>query len=233
MEVKHQQQVLLLLSVSSTLLLINNDHLILASNNITLQGCPETCGSVKIPYPFGTKQGCYYNKKFLLNCKQTNPSHSPKLFFPNSTFSNILHISIQPSEILVKGKVSRDCYDKSGKLIDKQSKLRSRMWTESNNMFPLSTRNKFIGVGCDTVAIIGVREGSYMAGCVASCYDINDVVNGSCSGIGCCETDIPPGVSNVVTFVQSLNNGNSTNHSLVHHFNPCESNKARHHFIYD
>ncbi|KAF4346705.1 hypothetical protein G4B88_027828 [Cannabis sativa] len=226
MEVKHQQQVLLLLlSVSSTLLLINDHLIILAysiNNNISLRGCPETCGSVKIPYPFGTKQGCYYNKNFLLNCKQTNPSHSPKLFFPNSTFSTILHISIQPSEILVKGKVSRDCYDKSGKLIDKQSKLRSLMQTKSNK-FPLSTRNKFIGVGCDTVATIGgnIRGGSYVAGCVASCYDINDVVNSSCSGIGCCETDIPPGVSNVVTHVQSLNNGNSTNHSLVHHFNPC------------
>ncbi|KAF4353682.1 hypothetical protein F8388_024251, partial [Cannabis sativa] len=96
------------------------------------------------------------------------------------------------------------------------------MQTKSNK-FPLSTRNKFIGVGCDTVATIGgnIRGGSYVAGCVASCYDINDVVNSSCSGIGCCETDIPPGVSNVVTHVQSLNNGNSTNHSLVHHFNPC------------
>ncbi|KAM6602440.1 hypothetical protein CsatA_022049 [Cannabis sativa] len=95
------------------------------------------------------------------------------------------------------------------------------MQTKSNK-FPLSTRNKFIGVGCDTVATIGgnIRGGSYVAGCAASCYDINDVVNSSCSGIGCCETDIPPGVSNVViTFVQSLNS--TTNHSLVHHFNPC------------
>ena len=30
------------------------------TSNITIPGCPESCGSVKIPYPFGTIPGCYF-----------------------------------------------------------------------------------------------------------------------------------------------------------------------------
>ena len=42
------------------------------------------------------------------------------------------------------------------------------------------------------------------------------MVNGSCSGIGCCQTSIPEGV---IDFTVGL--GSFSNHSVVLNFNPC------------
>jgi hypothetical protein len=42
------------------------------------------------------------------------------------------------------------------------------------------------------------------------------VDNGSCSGIGCCQTSIPEGIRNFTTRVRSFDN-----HTAVFGFNPC------------
>ncbi|KAF2291301.1 hypothetical protein GH714_022360 [Hevea brasiliensis] len=31
-----------------------------------MPGCPDLCGGLSIPFPFGTKEGCYLNKDFLI-----------------------------------------------------------------------------------------------------------------------------------------------------------------------
>ncbi|XP_031115889.1 putative wall-associated receptor kinase-like 16 [Ipomoea triloba] len=62
------------------------------------------------------------------------------------------------------------------------------------------TANKFVAVGCNTIATVsGSDKGlSYETGCIASCNRLQDVANGACSGIGCCQTtDIPILASNV------------------------------------
>ncbi|KAL4318037.1 hypothetical protein GQ457_18G014370 [Hibiscus cannabinus] len=58
------------------------------------------------------------------------------------------------------------------------------------------TRNKFTSIGYDTIAyitssIIGLN---YSTGCLTFCGSVNDVINRSCSGIGCCQTAIPRGM---------------------------------------
>ena len=35
---------------------------------ITLPGCPDKCGNISIPYPFGTKAGCYFDDTFSVTC---------------------------------------------------------------------------------------------------------------------------------------------------------------------
>ncbi|THG10448.1 hypothetical protein TEA_003246 [Camellia sinensis var. sinensis] len=84
--------------------------------------------------------------------------------------------------------------------------------------FPISnTRNKFIAVGCDTFAVIGGSVGrNYTTGCLSLCDSINNVINGSCSGIGCCQISIPNGVRNFQFRVKSFEN-----HTRVWDFNPC------------
>ena len=85
--------------------------------------------------------------------------------------------------------------------------------------FPISyTKNKFTALGCDTFVIIkGRAQGqNYTTGCISLCDSIESVNDGSCSGIGCCQTSIPEGVANF-----SVSLGSFTNHSAVLDFNPC------------
>ncbi|XP_062090053.1 putative wall-associated receptor kinase-like 16 [Humulus lupulus] len=177
--------------------------------------CLDRCGSVNIPYPFGTGPGCYHDESFLVTCNATTNS-SPKLFFPTSNVS-ILDISISKGELRVEGPIARNCYDRFGNQTSNNSEITRTMTTNSN--FPLSaTRNKLAVVGCDSLAIIGGSEGrNYSAGCISMCNQINDVVNGSCSGVGCCQMSIP---EDVIDFVVSL--GSLNDHKEVFEFNPCD-----------
>lgn len=47
-------------------------------------------------------------------------------------------------------------------------------------------------IGCDTVTVITYNE-SFTSGCISLCATQDNVVNGSCSGGGCCESVIPRG----------------------------------------
>ncbi|KAH7547553.1 hypothetical protein FEM48_Zijuj01G0322100 [Ziziphus jujuba var. spinosa] len=180
----------------------------------TKPGCSESCGSVNIPFPFGTTEGCYFDESFLLNCNHSfNP---PVLTFPRSNIS-ILNISIPEGELKVAGPVSHDCYNELGNITLNNSDTLTSMFTFSN--FSLSTtRNMFTAVGCDTVGVIGGTSGgrNYTTGCVALCNQIEDVRNGSCNGVGCCQMSVQDGVRDFATSIGSLNN-----HTQVHSFNPC------------
>ncbi|XBJ05217.1 hypothetical protein VPH35_024041 [Triticum aestivum] len=42
---------------------------------LALPGCPEACGRVTVPYPFGFRQGCFH-AGFNLTCDHTPPSEA-------------------------------------------------------------------------------------------------------------------------------------------------------------
>ena len=179
--------------------------------------CLNRCGSVDILYPFGTGPGCYYDKSFHLTCNDTSTrsTNSPKLFFPRSNVS-VLDISIEHGELRVEGPVGRNCYNRLGNLTSSESEVTPVMFTGSK--FPISAkRNIFAAVGCDTFAVIGGARGrNYSAGCISMCNQITDVVNGSCSGVGCCQMSVP---ENVMDFAVSL--GSLNEQKEVFDFNPC------------
>ncbi|KAH1096799.1 hypothetical protein J1N35_013720 [Gossypium stocksii] len=56
----------------------------------------------------------------------------------------------------------------------------------------------------------------YATGCLSLCNNITDVSNGSCSGIGCCQTSIPKGVMSYNITIESYEN-----HVDVLPENPC------------
>ncbi|MFQ6649954.1 hypothetical protein Gotur_022022 [Gossypium turneri] len=83
--------------------------------------------------------------------------------------------------------------------------------------FPILTRNRFTAVGCDTfAAIAGTRGQNFTTRCLSLCDQMESVTNGSCAGIGCCQTMIPIEMWNFGAAVGGLNN-----HSTVNSFNPC------------
>ncbi|KAK8625212.1 hypothetical protein V6N13_090087 [Hibiscus sabdariffa] len=139
----------------------------------------------------------------------TSTADPPKAFLSTSTI-DVLHIDLD-GEVRIRSWVSSDCYNSSGR------SSRFRTWLRSGLYYISSTKNKFIAIGCDNYAIItGTNGQDYTTGCLSLCGGIDDVINGSCSGIGCCQASIPRGVRDYNISLRSF-----YNHSRVLSFNPC------------
>ena len=177
----------------------------------------QTCGSLNIPYPFGTRAGCYKNEDFLITC---NRNYNPPLAFLRKGNINVTYISLS-GELRVDVNVAQDCYKKGVKrsVYSHSGPNNYNQYSSINlSKFPIShTKNKFTAIGCDTYALIKGSSGTaYTTGCMSLCSKISDVVDGSCSGIGCCQTAIPKGVMDYRIDVSSY-----FNHTNVSEFNPC------------
>ncbi|PPS16196.1 hypothetical protein GOBAR_AA04389 [Gossypium barbadense] len=174
----------------------------------TKPGCSGRCGSLEIPYPFGISEGCSLDDSFLITCNTTFSPPRPFLG-PGNTPAPVLNISLD-GELRVSFSVACQCYDASGMLVEETT---SSLVSEK---FPISTRNRFTAVGCDTfAAIAGTRGQNFTTGCLSLCDQMESVTNGSCAGIGCCQTMIPIETRNFGAAVGGLNN-----HSTVNSFNP-------------
>ncbi|XP_052880769.1 wall-associated receptor kinase 2-like [Gossypium arboreum] len=183
-------------------------------------GCQSHCGNISIPYPFGTRNGCYISSDFFINCDTSfNP---PKAFLSDSVLE-VLNISLDDGSLRIRydSSIGYNCYNSSGRTSDPNIGFLIKI-------FPVShTRNKFTAIGCDTIAYIdglsaadsshrNFKEKNFSTGCLTFCGDEGDVINGSCSGIGCCQTAIPKGLGAYYFRFHS-----SRNHSTVLTFNPC------------
>ncbi|GMP46707.1 hypothetical protein CsSME_00014758 [Camellia sinensis var. sinensis] len=171
--------------------------------------CMSRCGNLNIPYPFGVKENCYRSEDFFINCSDSQPY----LWHSDITISNI---SLEEGELRIMNYISRNCYDRLG------TPLQSNFygWLVASNFSISSTKNKFTSIGCDTYGFLHILENEnlvFTIGCVSSCMSISYVPDdGSCSGIGCCQTSIPKRLSHIEIDVHSFNN-----HTDVLDFNPC------------
>ncbi|KAC5425742.1 hypothetical protein FH972_027233 [Carpinus fangiana] len=167
--------------------------------------CPSECGGVEIPYPFGLNEACYLDKSFNITCDDSGKPMVGNL--------DVTKISIETHELRILQYVARDCYDQFGKP-GKQNDptLWAAQYTISNS------KNKFTVLGCDTYAYLrGSQNGEYYwTGCISLCNSLKNVVNGSCSGVGCCEVGFPDGLKDIGVEV-----GSYYNHTNVSDFNPC------------
>ncbi|KAL0437940.1 UNVERIFIED_CONTAM: Wall-associated receptor kinase [Sesamum latifolium] len=155
--------------------------------------CTDRCGNVSIPFPFGTTQNCYQSDSFSVTCDQT--SHSgPKLFLQHSNIE-ITDISLD-GQLTVLPYISRDCYAPDGT----RDRIVASIWFPDHYTVNTSA-NKFTIVGCDAYAFVSGRrlDGTeYDTGCMALCKREQDLVEGSCNGVGCCQlADIPKDIWNV------------------------------------
>ncbi|KAE8100171.1 hypothetical protein FH972_018096 [Carpinus fangiana] len=179
--------------------------------------CPRKCGNVTIPFPFGFTKGCYLDESLKIKCASREP------MIGNIPVRNI---SIDTHEVHVMTLVARNCPEKPGpcSTTNLYSRCEDTVPDKNNPSLWLSrytisnSKNKFTVIGCDTSAYLTGYQNreEYKIGCSSQCPSLNNVVNGACSGVGCCEVAFPDGLKNISVEVQSFQN-----HSEVFKFNPC------------
>ena len=146
--------------------------------------CQMQCGDFDIPYPFGIGDNCSL-PGFNITCEVQDGILKPILFNVE-----ILNISLIDSTMRVLNAISTDCYNRS------YNKMDYTTWSLNFNDTPYllsDVHNKFTVIGCSTLAYIanGDGLGGYQSGCVSTCSSLSDLADGSCSGMGCCQTAIP------------------------------------------
>ncbi|KAE8683452.1 Detected protein of unknown function [Hibiscus syriacus] len=164
-------------------------------------GCPSHCGDLNIPFPFGTKEGCFLNENFHINCSES----------ATSSVAYLRHTEFIVTDITLDGQlqilttVARDCYDAFGYRVIPRTTFLYEYPLSIYNVS--STQNKFTSIGCDTYAYLYgfIGNKSYTAGCMSLCNRFEDLVDGSFSGFGCCQIQIPDGLKAVYVQAYSFN----------------------------
>ncbi|MCD7472480.1 hypothetical protein HAX54_013727 [Datura stramonium] len=180
---------------------------------ITKPGCLSKCGNLTVPYPFGLGKGsgCAIDHRFEINCNTS--------FNPPRPFMGNLHIfDISDAQIRIGTYVAKKCYSSLGNIT-----YDGGAWTSlgetGSSPFTISELNKFTVLGCDdSSVIIGSEQfrGNATSVCVSLCQRPEDVLQGYCSGIGCCQTSVPKGLKYYLFSLYSFRN-----HSRVWSYNPC------------
>uniref|UniRef100_A0A0D3HWR1 Protein kinase domain-containing protein n=1 Tax=Oryza barthii TaxID=65489 RepID=A0A0D3HWR1_9ORYZ len=184
---------------------------------MAMPGCPDKCGDVAIPYPFGIGENCSainLNSYFNLMCNGTFHPPRPQIREPEAHIE-VTGISLERGEMRVLSPVNHICFT-SNTTSTKSSGVGYDL--SKTPFLPSPSRNRFTVIGCNTLGLItGYRgaSGQYVTGCYSYCEGINSTSDGApCAGMGCCEASIP---ANLTAFAVTFD----LNHSKVWTFNPC------------
>ncbi|KAL7095296.1 hypothetical protein ACP275_10G014700 [Erythranthe tilingii] len=178
--------------------------------NIAKPDCESKCGNLTVPYPFGIgiDSGCSIHPSFDIKCDTSfNP---PK---PFSGRFNLVVTDITDSQLRIRNWVAARCYNYLGNVTGETT-----VNIEFPPYFSLSDANKFTTIGCDDIALIsGGGEIFFSSGCVSRCSAKEEVVDGYCTGTGCCHTPIPKGLTSFSASVGNIH----YNHVDVWSFDRC------------
>ncbi|KAK1400808.1 putative WALL ASSOCIATED KINASE (WAK)-LIKE 10 [Heracleum sosnowskyi] len=170
-----------------------NPYLPDGCQGVAKAGCPNKCGNLSIPYPFGIRT-CSAETRFEINCNTTfNP---PKLFLSYNNVE-VLNISVEGT-IQVKSPVLKDCTSES----------KMEQVISLHHPFNYSvTQNRFTALGCNSLAYM-TQHGSNIGGCTPFCNN-NTTKQHDCIGINCCQITIPPVFNQFNTSLKSTKSGYS------------------------
>jgi hypothetical protein len=187
-----------------------------SGRSISLPGCPDKCGNVPIPYPFGIGTRCAatsLNSYFNLTCDDTINPPRPKVGDPGAVVE-ITDISLEHAEMRVRSPVNYICFKSNTTF----TKFTGGYELDFTPFLPSPSRNHFTVIGCNTLGLIsGYKDtaNQYVAGCYSYCEGINNTSEGApCAGMGCCEAALPNNLTSLEIVFEM-------NQSKVWHFNPC------------
>uniref|UniRef100_A0A0D9XT47 Protein kinase domain-containing protein n=1 Tax=Leersia perrieri TaxID=77586 RepID=A0A0D9XT47_9ORYZ len=163
----------------------------MAAGGASPPNCQHKCGGVPIPYPFGIGDGCSfpgYGNEFQITCNNNSlvgRPPRPYLFGKHE----IMDVAVEAAEIRIYEPVSYICFKSINQL------SAENLWEFDSSSSPLlisPKKNKFVGLGCYTDAMLSGREDeTYYTTCASYCPSENQLQVGEgrqCTGLGCCET---------------------------------------------
>ncbi|VAI20382.1 unnamed protein product [Triticum turgidum subsp. durum] len=172
--------------------------------------CRTHCGDIEIPYPCGIAIGCAIEQRFEVNCSRTVDG----IERPFIHEQEVLNISASRGQSRVLMTIPSYCYNSS------TAKMDLRPW-DFYLAWPyrfLDVQNKSISIGCNSMGYIYTGKSRYVAGCISVCCSPDELANGSCIGIGCCQNTITMGLTSYHAVFYDVDYLNST---TSWHFNPC------------
>ncbi|KAH9699262.1 Wall-associated receptor kinase-like 1 [Citrus sinensis] len=182
-------------------------------------GCEEKCGDVTVPYPFGIgNRKCAMNGDFFLFCDRSASPPQPK--FEDVV---VLNISITDGSIISRIPTAQRCYNGFGNVLnstDIKVDLVLRPFRLSG------TRNKLTAFGCDTIAFMTDAMGDFGSGCASLCTinesfkKLNNIIENSCSGFGCCQTPLRKILNKTLTI--TLDSRSNYSKTLTEEFITCD-----------
>ncbi|KAH6789261.1 hypothetical protein C2S51_004267 [Perilla frutescens var. frutescens] len=143
--------------------------------SLSKHGCPQKCGDITIPYPFGIGPNCSFNSSYTVECSE---SHPPKAFLKTSGLEAI-EFFLNENTVRVMQNVSPlNCSSRKGELQVGQSVV--------DTPFTLGAAiNRLVVVGCRSEVSL-----SNQGACRPTCGD--PTASAGCYGIICCTVIVPP-----------------------------------------
>ncbi|KAI3950057.1 hypothetical protein MKW98_008502 [Papaver atlanticum] len=156
-------------------------------------GCPDKCGDISIPYPFGITsegggEGCSI-AGYGVDC---DFSYDPPKPFIATTRLQIL--SISETEIRVANRIAKLCFNRNGDVVLNESVVYMSVGRTPFTFSNTKNRNTLIGCRSSANYYVDQEDGKYSTSCISSCESRKKVVEGSCGGFGCCQFSIPKGI---------------------------------------
>lgn len=180
--------------------------------------CLRRCGDIDIPYPFGVGAGCHLETgdwTFVLSCNRTADG---RLRLYNYQIE-VLDMSVRLGQLRIYSIINPWCYNSTTAAMNGQSNWWYNM--SITNFRINDALNRFTVIGCNSLAYFrSLNDTSdtsrYMTGCMAMCPGVARLADGSCAGVGCCQTAIPSGLNGYqVSFEEKFNT------SGIASFSPC------------
>ncbi|KAG8071991.1 hypothetical protein GUJ93_ZPchr0006g42230 [Zizania palustris] len=179
----------------------------LPSSSVTLSPYTAICSNVSIPRPFGIIGNYTLGPDpvpgFEIICDPSGP-----MLPINGSKYRILDISLPNGTLRILGStIAWQCRNAYG-----SNRPVNNLNLEGTRFVFSDTRNKLTAVGCDAMAMLLNDDGHgghearnrYSGGCVSFCATNSSIVEGTCSGVGCCQAPMPQGLKSLKLEFQSI-----------------------------